>query len=248
MNGLSGATILTDIALYTTSATAPAGLKLGALALDQFGNRYRLAKNGGSALATAKLLQEPAEDTQFVSMAVPAAVAINSTQVTVTNGTTTVTAGMFKDGFLTISTSTGIGGRYRILEHTTGASGVAITYTIDRGLAIALDTNSKVSVRKNAYDGVIVYPATTQTGGAVGFSLTAVPADHYTWIQSGGDTAVTFDTGTNASNGATAIAPSAAVAGGVAPVLDAVGAIVLGFSRQVASVDSTASIAHINID
>src|SRR5688572_30174480 len=108
-NGLSGPVVLSDIDLYGTSATAPAGLKLGALALDQFGNRYRLSKNAGTALATAKHLQESAEDAQFVSMAVPAAVAIGQTQITVTNGTTTVTANMFKDGFLTISTSTGIG-------------------------------------------------------------------------------------------------------------------------------------------
>ncbi len=247
MNGITGRIIASDLTLYSTSATAPAGLTLGTMVDDKFGNQYRLFKNAAVALTTAQHLQEAAEDAQFVSMAVPAAVAIGQTVITVTNGTTTVTANMFDDGFLTISTSTGIGQRFRIVSHTTGTSGAAIRYTIDRPLLIALDTNSKVSVRANPYNGVIQYPVTTQTGGSVGFSITAVPASHYAWSQVGGDAAVTFDTGTNTSNGATAIAPSAAVAGAVAPVLDAVGAIVLGFSRQVASVDSTASIAHINI-
>lgn len=248
MNGISGPLTLSELALYSTVSALPANLKLGQLAFDRFGNRYRLAKNGGTALVTANLLQEAAEDTQFVSMAVPAAIAIGEKKITVTNGTTTVTANMFVGGRLTISTSTGIGQSFYIMAHTTGTSGAAITYTIDRPLLIALTTSSKVSVRKNPYNGVIQYPATTQTGGPAGFALTAVAADYYHWIQTGGDTPVLFDTGTNTSNGATMIAPSAAVAGSVAPVLDAVGGIVLGYSRQIASVDSTVSIAHIMID
>jgi len=228
----------------TTSAYS----KLGSLSVDVWGNRYRYVKAGAAALVAGNLLQEAAEDTQFVSMAVPAAVAIGATSITVTNGTTTVAANDFNSGLLTISTSTGLGQSFHIVSHTTGTSGASITYNIDRPLLVALTTSSKVSVRKNPYDGVIQYPVTTQTGGAVGFARIANTLGTHGYIQSGGDTPVLFDTGTNTSNGATGIAPSAAVAGSVAPVLDAVGAITLGFSRQIASVDSTVSIAHIVID
>lgn len=234
--------------LYSSAVNPISGVNLGQLVYDQFGNRYRYVKVGGSNLVAGNLLQEPVEDTQFVSMAVPAVVAIGATDITVTNGTTTVTTDMFVGGRLTISTSTGIGQSFYILSHTTGTSGAAITYTVDRPLLVALSTSSKVSTRVNPYNGVIQYPVTTQTGGAVGFALTAATSAYYTFIQSGGDTAVLWDTGTNSANGASAIAPSAAVAGSVAPVLDAVGAIVLGFSRQVASVDQTVSIACVTID
>lgn len=238
---------ITSQDIYAQGTTAPYS-KLGQLAVDVWGNRYRYMKAGASALVAGNLLQEPAEDTQFVSMAVPAIVAIGATAITVTNGTTAVVAGDFKDGLLTISTSAGIGQSFHIVNHTAGASGAAITYYVDRPLLVALSTSSKVSVRKNPYDGVIQYPVTTQTGGAVGFARIANTAATYGFIQSGGDTPVLFDNGTNTSNGVTGIAPSAAVAGSVAPVLDAVGAITLGYSRQVASVDSTVSIAHIMID
>lgn len=247
MSHISGVGVI-GASLYQATVNPISGINLGQLAFDGFGNRFRYSKVGGSNLVAANLLQEPAEDTQFVSMSVPAAVAIGQTDITVTNGTTTVSTDDFVGGRLTISTSTGIGQSFYILSHTTGTSGAAITYTVDRPLLVALTTSSKVSVRKNPYNGVIQYPVTTQTGGAVGFALLASTAAYYTWIQSGGDTAVLFDTGTNTSNGATGIAPSAAVAGSVAPVLDAVGAITIGYSRQIASVDSTVSIAHINID
>lgn len=239
--------IITAADVFAQGTTSPYA-KVGQLSVDVYGNRYRYIKAGASALVAGNLLQEPAEDTQFVSQAVPATVAIGATSITVTNGTTTVVANEYRDGLLTISTSTGIGQSFHIIGNTANTSGLPVTYYIDRPLLVALSTSSKVSIRKNPYDGVIQYPVTTQTGGAVGFARIANTAATYGYIQSGGDTPVLFDNGTNTSNGVTGIAPSAAVAGSVAPVLDAVGAITLGFSRQVASVDSTVSIAHINID
>lgn len=238
---------LTSTQFYVSDGTT-SYFKVGQMAVDTNGNRYRYVKVGGVALVAGNLLQEPAEDTQFVSMAVPAAVAIGATAITVTNGTTTVTAGMFVNGRLTISTSTGIGQSFNIVSHTTGVSGASITYTVDRALLVALTTSSKVSVRKNPYDGVIQYPVTTQTGGAVGFALYANPLSTYGFIQSGGDTAVLFDTGANTANGASGIEPSEAVAGSVKQSDGTAGDIYLGYSRQVASVDATVSIAHIVID
>lgn len=223
--------------------------RLGEIGIDRHGNKYRYVKVGGSNLVHANLLQEPAEDTNFLSMAVPAAYAIGVSQITVTLGGTAVTANMFDEGVAIVSTSTGIGQKFYIKSHSvqTSTTGV-LTLNLDRGLRIALTTGSKVTIRKNPYNGVIQYPVTTQTGGAVGFAMQANTAAYYTWIQSGGDTAVLFDNGTNSANGASAIAPSAAVAGSVAPVLDAVGAIVLGYSRAVASVDSTVMLARVIID
>lgn len=228
----------------TTSAYS----KVGQLSVDLWGNRYRYVKVGASALVAGNLLQEPVEDAQFVSMTVPAIVAIGSTSITVTNGTTTVAAGDFVDGLLTISTSTGIGQSFHIVSHTTGGSGASITYNLDRALLVALSTSSKVSVRKNPYNGVIQYPVTTQTGGAVGFARIANTLGTYGYIQSGGDTPVLFDTGANTANGASGIEPSEAVAGSVKQSDGTAGDIYLGYSRQVASVDATVSIAHIVID
>lgn len=238
--------VLTAFEFYKESSVNQ--FKIGQLAVSTNGDRFRYVKNGLAALVAGNLLQEPVEDTQFVSMAVPAAVAIGATSITVTNGTTTVTANMFDNGRLTVSTSTGIGQSFHIVSHSTGASGAAITYIVDRPLLVALSTSSKVSTRVNPYNGVIQYPVTTQTGGADGFALIANTISYYGWIQSGGDTAVLFDTGTNTSNGITALQPSQAVAGAVEITEDAAGAQVIGYARQVVSVDSTVAIAHISID
>ncbi len=245
MANLAGA-MLVGQDLYEESATSMH--RIGQLGVDTWGNRYRYVKNGGAALTTGNLLQEPAEDTQFNNMAVPAAEAIGQTELTITNGTTTVTASMFDGGLLFVSYATGIGQTFRILSHTTGASGVAITYTVDRPLKIALDTTSKVTVRKNPYSAVIQAPVTTQTGGVVGVALYANTISYYGWIQSGGLCSVLADNGTNFSNGITGISRSLAVAGCVKPQDGAEGEDVIGYSMNVTSTDAYMLAAHLFID
>ncbi len=220
---------------------------LGSLAYDKFGNRFRYVKAGGSNLVTADLQQEPAEDTQFVSMTTVAH-AIGATEIAFTNGTTTIAANDFKDGHLTISVTPGIGQHFYIIKHTTGTSGASITATIDRPLKIALTTSSKVSIRKNPYNGVIQSPVTTSTGGPDGVALYAMTAAYFGWIGSGGDQVATFDTGGNSANDTQGIEPSIAVAGAVKVSAGTSGDSFIGYSRQVASVDSTSSLVKLILD
>jgi hypothetical protein len=233
--------------LYTESAYQQQ--MLGQLYISPRGNKYRYVQAGGSALVTGNLLQEAVEDTNFRSMVVYANAAIGATQVSVTLGGTAVTANYFDEGHLFVESSTGIGQAFRIKRHTvqTSTTGVC-TFTLDRPLKIALTTSSQVTVRKSAYDGVIQYPVTTQTGGAVGVALYAMTASYFGWIQSGGDCPCLFDTGTNTSNGISGIGPSAAVAGSVKPSTGAEGEIIIGYAREVVSVDSTMGMCHLTID
>lgn len=224
--------------------------KLGELYVDPWGRKFKYVQAGGSALVTGNLLQEAAEDTNYRSMAVQAAVAIGATKIPVTLGGTAVTANQFEGGDLVVESSTGIGQVFKIVRHDvqTSTTGTCNFY-VDRAVKIALTTSSQVSVRKNSCDGVIQYPATTATGGAVGVALYAMTSAYYGWVQSGGDAVALFDTGTNTSNGVTGIVASAAVAGSVKPAAETdASSAWLGWSREVASVDSTMGFVHLTID
>lgn len=221
---------------------------LGALAFDEYGNKYRYVKAGLSALVTGHLLQEPAEDTNFRSMAVDVAAAIGDTVVSVTLGGTAVTADLFKDGHLYVESSTGLGQQFRIISHEVQSStSGSCNFTIDRPLKVALTTSSQVTVRKSAFDGAIDMP-TTHTGAPIGVALYAMTASYYGWIQSGGDCPVLFDTGTNTSQSVTGVEPSSAVAGSVMPSAGTAGDIVIGHAREIVSVDSTYGLVHLIID
>ena len=219
--------------------TSYAMTKVGSRAMDSFGNVYRYIYNGGVALVTGNLLQEPAEDTQFNNMTVATAAAIGATAIPVTNGTTTVTANMFDGGQLFVSYGTGIGQNFRILSHTTGTSGAALTFYVDRPVKIAtVAASSTITVRKNKFNGVIQSPATTATGGVVGVALYANTLNYYGWIQSGGDTACLADTGTNFANDLQGVARSLAVAGCVEPQDGGEGGEIIGITNNISSTDS----------
>lgn len=248
MAKLTGPLVVAGQDLYSSSI-APMH-KVGQLALDENGNRYRYVKNGAVALIPGQLVQEVAEDAQFRSMVCAASAAIGSKSISATLGTTSVTANMLDGGFLYIESGTGLGQQFRIVGHTVAANATVCTFTVDRPLETALViTTSQVTVRKNPYNGVITYPVTTQTGGAVGVAVNKLTALYFGWIQSGGAVAALFDTGTNTSNTVGGIAPSAAVAGSVTVGAAAdVSPIVIGFSREVVSVDSTFGLIHLMID
>ena len=222
---------------------------LGALGFDEFGNKYRYVQAGGSALVTGNLLQEAAEDTNYRSMVCQAAVAIGDTMIPVTLGGTAVTANQFEQGQLVVESSTGIGQLFRIIRHDvqTSTTGTCKFY-VDRPVKIALTTSSQITVRKNAYDGVIQFP-TTPTGGAVGVALYAMTEAYYGWIQTGGDATVLFDSTDNSAADAQGITHSAGTAGAVKAMLAAdVADTVLGWSREVVSVDATQGLVHLIID
>src|SRR3989304_4811771 len=170
---------MTDILQNIYDESSGQQHKLGELYIDPFGRKFRYVQAGASALVTGNLLQEAAEVTNFRSMVVQAAVAIGDTMIPVTLGGTAVTANQFEQGQLVVESSTGIGQLFRIIRHDvqTSTTGTCKFY-VDRPVKIALTTSSQITVRKNAYDGVIQFP-TTPTGGAVGVALYAMTEAYY---------------------------------------------------------------------
>lgn len=247
MSKLSGATLIGAQDLYTQSV-APMH-KVGQLALDEIGNRYRYVKAGGANLVTGNLLQEPAEDTNFRSMVCSAASAIGSKTIKATLGATATTANMFDGGELVVESGTGIGQLFRIVSHSVADGAAVCTFIVDRPVKIALiASDSNISVRKNAYNGVIQFP-TTPTGAPVGVALYAMTAAYYGWIQSGGDAVVLFDNTDNTAADASAIKPSLTVAGSAMAVGEAdVAPVHIGFGREQVSVDSTMGFVKLIID
>jgi hypothetical protein len=187
MANITGPATLSTIDLYTSYTTLPSGYQLGQLIEGDNGKKFRFALAGASALVVGNVLQSSAVDTQFTNMSVAAAVA-GATSITVTNGTTTVSANQFDGGSLSIYTAGTIpvGQEYTIVGHTTGGSGASLTVELDRPLRAAMTTSAKVNMRRSPWSGVIQSPATTLTGSCAGVAIYAIPAAEYGWVQTGG--------------------------------------------------------------
>lgn len=188
MGNLSGPAILSEVDLYQQFSAVPSGYMIGQYVQGPNGTGYRLALSGGT-LTVGNLLQSAADDTQFNSMTVPATVAAGTKQetgVTITNGTTAVTANQFDGGFLLVSVTPGLGESYGITGHGTATNGSSWKLYLDRPIRTAWTTSTKVTVKRNPYSGVIQFPATTQTGIPAGACIYAITSAYYGFVQTHG--------------------------------------------------------------
>lgn len=240
----SGYSLISNIDLYSSETNA--STKLGSLVQTADGRKFRYVKCGATVTVTGDCYSAAAQDAQFESMANNAIVAIGGTSIAVTNGTTTVAANDFDEGYLLISSSVGIGQSSQIVSHDTGASGATITYKIADPLAVALSTASKVTTVKNPHDDIVITNA-TPVAIAVGIAQFAIPTTKYGWLQTGGPAAALFDAGTNTTIDLISISPSSTTNGSVQASTSTV-TQVIGSSIQVVSVDSYVGPVFLTID
>lgn len=219
--------------LYSSTTIAPSAYGIGQLNYGVNGKAFRFALAGASNLVMGNVLQSSAVDTQFTNMAIATAVVAGDTSIAITNGTTTVSAGQFVGGSLSVYTAgtVAIGDQYTIIDHTTGGSGAGLTIYLDRPARSAMTTSAKVNMRRSPWSGVIQSPATTLTGSVAGVAMFAVTAATYAWTQTKGVGAVLSD-GTSILVGSPIAVPSG-TAGAV--ILGATNLTQIGQAMQAAA-------------
>ena len=216
---------------------------LGAIAFTNDGRKFRYCRPVATTV-TGDCYSSAGQSSTFETMAVPAIEPIGEDEIGVTNGTTTVAANDFDEGYLMISSSTGIGQYSKIKSHTTGGSGAAITYTIEDPLKVAIATTSKVTVIKNPYDDVIIQ-ATTPVASTAGIACKAITTAYYGWIQTGGPAACLWDASVSAVD-TLGVSSSTTTAGAVR--VAAAGSEVIGLSMQVVPVSAYVGPVFLTID
>lgn len=241
MKTISGPTFITQMDVYSSSSVKE--MAYGQLGQTSDGRKFRYCR-AVATMVTGDCYSSAAQDAQFQSMAVPAIVAIGGTVIGVTNGTTTVTANMFDEGYLVVSSSTGIGQSSRILSHTTGASGATIYYTIEDPLKVALSVTSKVTVIRNPFVDMVIQ-ATTPVAPGIGIAQYAIPTGEYGWIQTGGPSAALFDSSVCAVD-TLGVSPSTTTAGAV--TVSSTGFMQIGYAMQVVPVSAYVAPIFLTID
>jgi hypothetical protein len=166
--------------------------RLGTVAETADGRVYRYSFNGAVDLAAGKLNTTVAKVTNHTNNAVATAAAIGARQVTVTLGATAATVDQYKDGYLVINDSTGVGCAYRIDGHPAAALSTNLTVNLTEGVAIALTTSSKASLVPNPWSGSIVSAAAAALF-VNGTNNTIVTASNYYWSQTAGIASVLSD-------------------------------------------------------
>ena len=230
MASIQGFNTFAGTDLYT-SQTVPEGLYVGQLVAGNQGKMFRYVKAGASALVPGNVVQSPAIDTQFNDLVVTAAVAIGDTVIGLTNGTTAVTAGELIGGTAVVSVTPGLGQEFTIVGNGAAGNGAALSITVDRPLRVALTTSSRITIRKNPFNGVIQSPATTLTGIPVGVAIYAIAAGEFGFVQTHGVAGVLSDNTSIIAGSAVAV-PSGTAG---ATTLDVAGLPKIGRAMQAAA-------------
>ncbi len=178
-HNLTGLPQLYAVDVYSESSVQKQ--PLGSIGYDSAGRRFRYSKVGAAALVAGNLLQTSARDTAFTDMAVQAITAISITTIPVTLGGTSTTKDMFAEGFMTVTVTPGGGYTYQIKGNPVATNATTCNFELKTGLAVGVNTSSKVTTMKNPYDGVIQSP-TTVTGLAIGVANFVQTALYYSWI------------------------------------------------------------------
>ena len=167
----------------SVTPNSPLGTKLS---LND-GRDFIYCKNGGTALAAGKIVSTPAWVSTEANLATDNDTGgLGTTSVLITTGST-VAANTYKEGYVSVDTSTGAGTSNKIKSHPTLVSAEGVFELYDP-IVVAWGNSTTVSLVKNPYNGVIVSVASggTETGAQVGAPLIPVTASYFFWAQTRG--------------------------------------------------------------
>jgi hypothetical protein len=173
--------------IYEISATAKE--IVGTKREDQFGNVYRYAKAGGTALDPGKNTTLAATSTDWQNKEVDGDYAVGATVITFDVGdvgSDELDEDFFRGGQLQINDEAGEGTWYRILHSTAVEDGdTSCTVTLQEGIKVALtDDTSKVTPVPSPWMETVI--SATETLFPTGVPLVTVTADYYYWSQTKG--------------------------------------------------------------
>lgn len=158
---------------------------LGERLVTSDGRVFRYCKAGASNLVAGNYIQSPAQIADHQNIACAAA-AIGATSITVTLGATAVTANQYAGGQAVVTITPGLGQAITIQGHPAAALSTTCVLTLGEPLRVALDTNTRIDLVPNQFNGVIQEPASTATGVGVGVAVYIISAAEYGWIQRSG--------------------------------------------------------------
>lgn len=180
------------IAINTREVSSVQTHRIGEKYTDEWGNTYRYAKAGASALDPGKLTVNADANADVINKTVARTYAVGATEIVV-DAAGTIVADAYVDGTLTISDATGEGVNYRVSGNTgvTGAGEITVTLAQPLTQALTIDV-SEYSLTKNTWDSIVI-SATDQADMATGVPNVSIPASNFGWVQTGGETAVWAD-------------------------------------------------------
>lgn len=196
--GATGPIALVANGTFQTSTDSSLATLLGSRWDLSDGREVRLGQvASGTTVVPGKMYQSAAVIADHQNLDVTAFQAYSANgnvpaKVTVTLGSTAVTANQFRGGFLIVNDNNGEGQTLKIASHPAADAAASLAITLEDGPTTAITAASEASLMPADGSGIIIMP-TTATGAVFGASLYNVAASAYAFFVTKGVTAVLAD-------------------------------------------------------
>lgn len=178
--------------------------RLGSKMIFPDGRVFYYGKSGEEITAGKIAMMKTPNADHIKDLAVAAAASAGDSQLTITNGGTTAVTGSGKytgdfategdlvDGYLFVNDEAGQGQVFQIQDHSTAATGAAITIDLypNDSVRTALTTSSEVGIAKSIYSAAEVWDVNDIDGVLVGVPNCDQTSGYYGWYQTAGPAAV----------------------------------------------------------
>lgn len=196
--GATGPIALVANGTFQTSTDSALATLLGSRWDLSDGREVRLGQvASGTTVVPGKMYQSAAVIADHQNLDVTAFQAYSANgnvpaKVTVTLGSTAVTANQFRGGFLIVNDNNGEGQTLKIASHPAADAAASLAVTLEDGPTTAITAASEASLMPADGSGIIIMP-TTATGAVFGASLYNVAASAYAFFVTKGISAVLGD-------------------------------------------------------
>lgn len=185
--------------LYDESATKKH--RLGTIRVLDDGRRFVYCSATAAAIAAGVAISKAQAVQACTIAAADAAINLAGARTITLTLTGTPTAGLYEDGYLVITSGTGIGEVYRIKSNTADdipASGRCTFYLYDKLKTTHVAASTTISVYQNPYGSLLINPAVANEAATtqetvMGVTVRPVTASYYFWAQTWGLSGLTLD-------------------------------------------------------
>lgn len=161
---------------------------------DSTGRIWKYANAGGAEIARGVMTVSADQNAQRVNLSFAVAPAVGDKSVSITVGSGTDVADVYRDGWVVVQDGTGEGRAYPIEGHGAIAASVANTYRLKEQIDTAgalLETGTDIVL--NRYDDIVIGPGSDNLDVATGVPASVIATLEFGWVQVWGPCSVWQD-------------------------------------------------------
>ncbi len=212
---------------------------------DSTGRIWKFANIGGAQVERGVMTVSADQNAQRVNLSFAVIPAVNDKVVSITVGSGTNVADVYRDGWMVVQDGTGKGRAYPIEGHGAIAASVANTFRLKERIdTVGALAETGVDIILNRYDDIVIGPGSDNLDVPTGVPTVAIDTLYFGWVQTWGPCSVWQDE----TSGVGAALSTGDETAGTVDTVGTVGDTNLGIQGPQGGIETEYQLAYLSID